>query len=101
MGFEVGDGCIQGGKNFSAIANHPRTAILEIKRRKRHHKFLKVIGGIENFHRGSNGWLAVIDQENVGIADILQIKFNNFIGAVNFTVLELAPHRVKQDERFA
>jgi len=100
MGLEVGDRGVKRGKYFCAIAHHPGAAIFEIKRRKRHHEFLQIIGRVKNFHCGSDGWLTVIDEENIGVADILQVKFNYFIGAVNFTVLEVAPHGVKQDKFF-
>ena len=54
-------------------------------------EFSKIVAGVEDFHRGAERWLAIIDEQQVGLANVLKVEFDNFVGGIDLIVAKVAP----------
>src|SRR5271156_2157945 len=98
MAIDVSNRGLEVGQNLGAEANHPGRAIRKAERAERDHELAEVMPRVKYFHRGAERRLAVVHQQQVGVADVLQIEIDNFIGGIDLTVAEIAPQRIEQDE---
>ena len=89
---------LQRVEDFCGEADHPWTAFLKREGGEGNDEFSDVVGGIEHFHRGSDGGFAVIDEDDIRVADVLEIEFDDFVGAVDLTVDEFAAHGIQKAE---
>lgn len=95
---DVGAGALEGGVDFGAEAHHPRAGVFEGEGGEGDDELLEIVRGIEHFHRGADGVLVVVDENDVGVANVLQIKLNDFVGAIHFAIFEVAAHGIEQRE---
>ena len=97
----VGAGGLEARQELGAEADHPRAAVLERERREGDDELVQVVAGVEDLHGGPDGGLAVVDEDEVGVAHVLQVELDDLVGAVHLAILEVAAHGVEEDEVLA
>ena len=54
--------------------------------------------GVKDLHRRAQRGFAIIDQQQVGVADVLKVELDDLVGGVDLVVAKIAAQRVEQDE---
>src|SRR5271166_4771104 len=98
MAIDVSNRGLEVRQYLGAETDHPRRALREAERAEGDHELAEVVPRVKHFHRGAERGLAVVDEQQVGVANVLQIELDDFIGGINLAVAKIAPHRIEQDE---
>src|SRR5579863_2481125 len=96
--FDIGNRRFEIGQYLGAVAHHPRRAVGETERAERDHELAEIVPRVKYFHRRAERGLAVIHQQQVRLAHILQIELDDFVGGIDLAVAEISPHRIEQYE---
>src|SRR5271156_6717833 len=98
MTIDVTDSGFEIGQYLGAEADHPRRAFREAERAERDHELAEIVPGVKDFHRGADRRLAVVHQQEVGVAHVLQVELDDFICGIDLAVAEITAQRIEQDE---
>src|SRR5579871_568413 len=98
MALDIGQRALEVGQNLGAEADHPGRAIGIAQGAEGDDELAEIVAGVENLHRSAERGLAVVDEQQVGIADVLQVELDDFVGGVDFAIAEVAAERIEQDE---
>src|ERR1700722_19353248 len=98
MTVDVNNRGLEIGQYLGAEADHPRRALGKTERAERDHELAEIVARVKDFHSGADRRLGVIHQQQVGVANVLQIELDDFICRIDLAVAEVAPQRIEQDE---
>src|SRR5215470_12394354 len=98
VALDVDQGRLQIGQDLRAEPGHPRRAILERQRGERDDELAEVVARVEDLHRGTDARLRVVDENEVGVADVLEVELDDLVGAVHLVVAEAPAHWVEEEE---
>src|SRR5271170_7687494 len=98
MSFNVSKRGFEVGENLGAKPDHPRRSVGKAEGAESDYELTQMMAGVKGFHRGADRRFAVIDQQQVGVADVLQVELHDLVGGIDLAVAEIAPHRIEQDE---
>src|SRR5271155_4086223 len=98
MALDIVQRTLEIGQDLRAKSDNPRRAIGKAQGTEGDNELAEVVARVEYLHRGTERRFAVVDQQEVSVADVLEVELDDFIGRIDFFIAEIPPQRVEQDK---